>query len=378
MVLTMPDDHTKKQPASSSTVSSAKPADHPALDLAAALLRAFGRHAIATENMTAGQLDELCEQWARHILIGAPSPGGNGTKAAALTIDQRDWEGARRFFTDVRRGEQGFVNTRIGDFRDMLWVFIHGLRATFVDDQAADKAVNSQLDHLKQALETNSIDALRREVVGSLVLIGRTLEERRKRQSAQMEQLGEQLKSLRGELVSAQQAMALDPMTRLYNRSSFDEMLSKTVEISLLSGQAAVLLMADVDDFKGINDSHGHQAGDAVIGEMARVLLRTFPRKTDFVARYAGDEFIVILQDTSAAEGKMLADRLLKTVRAVRITLPSAEELTFTISAGVAAIKRDDAPEDWLRRVDEALYTAKQAGRNRAHLRDEADVIPPP
>lgn len=375
MVFTMPDEYTKKQAASSSTVSSAIPADHPALDLAAALLRAFGRHAIATEKMTAGDLDELCEQWARHILIGAPSPDAEA-KAVALTIEKRDWEGVRRFFMDVRRGEQEFVNTRIGDFRDMLWVFIHGLRATFVDDQAADKAVNSQLDHLKQALETNSIDALRREVVGSLVLIGRTLDERRKRQAAQMEQLGEQLKSLRGELVSAQQAMALDPMTRLYNRSSFDEMLSKTVEISLLSGQAAVLIMVDVDDFKGINDSHGHQAGDAVIGEMARVLLRTFPRKTDFVARYAGDEFIVILQDTSAAEGKMLADRLLKTVRAVRIPLPDANELYFTISVGVAAIKRDDAPEDWLRGVDEALYTAKQAGRNRAHLRDEGGLNP--
>ncbi len=370
MVFTMPDEHTKKPAVSSSTASTAIPADHPALDLAATLLRTFGRYAIATEKMTAGELNELCEQWARHILIGSAAPGTDA-KAVAMSIEKRDWEGVRRFFSDVRRGEQEFVNTRIGDFRDMLWVFIHGLRATFVDDQTADKAVNAQLDHLKQALETNSIDALRREVVGSLVLIGRTLEERRKRQTAQMELLGEQLKSLRGELVSAQQAMALDPMTRLYNRSSFDEMLSKTVEISLLSGQAAVLIMVDVDDFKGINDNHGHQAGDAVIGEMARVLLRTFPRKTDFVARYAGDEFIVILQDTSAAEGKMLADRLLKAVRAARIPMPDANELHFTISVGVAAIKQDDAPEDWLRGVDEALYIAKQAGRNRAHLRDE-------
>ncbi len=362
----MSDKSSKKQPASS--VSSANgQADHPAVDLAAALLRAFGRYAVPTERMPAAELDELCEAWARHVLIGAPAPGTDGQKAAP-EMARRDWDGARRFFTDARRSEQEFVNTRIGDFRDMLWVFIHGLRATFVDEQAADKEVAAHLDHLKLALETNSIDVLRREVVGSLVMIGRTLETRRKRQAAQMEQLGEQLQSLRNELVSAQEAMALDPMTRLYNRASFDEMLAKTVEINLLSGQSAVLIMVDVDEFKVINDSRGHQAGDAVISEIAKLLLRTFPRKTDFVARYAGDEFIIILQDTSAKEGKMLADRLLQTVRAARIALPGGDDFGFTISVGVAASRREDNPEDWLKRVDEALYAAKQAGRDRAQL----------
>src|SRR3569833_2756168 len=86
-----------------------------------------------------------------------------------------------------------------------------------------------------------------------------------------MQQLGDQLKTLRNELVSAQQAMARDPMTRLYNRASFDEMLAKAVELSVLSGQSTCLLMVDVDGFKAINEQHGHQAGDAVIGAMARL-----------------------------------------------------------------------------------------------------------
>ena len=368
----MPDKRSKIKPVSSSPVSNEVQADHPAVDLAAALLRAFGRYGVTTERMPAEELDELCEAWARHVLIGAPPPDADG-QAVAADVTRRDWEGARRFFTDARRAEQEFVSTRIGDFRDMLWVIIHGLRATFMDEQAADKEVTAQLDHLKQALETDSIDVLRREVVGSLVMIGRTLETRRKRQAAQMEQLGEQLQSLRGELVSAQQAMALDPMTRLYNRASFDEMLAKTVEINMLSGQAAALIMVDVDDFKTINDSRGHQAGDAVIGEMARVLLRTFPRKTDFVARYAGDEFIIILQDTTAKEGQMLAERLLQTVRAARIApLGAEEQFGFTLSVGVAAIRREDSAEAWLRRVDEALYAAKQAGRDCVRLAAEA------
>lgn len=352
---TMPEEPSKKSPAP------AFADDHPALDLAAALLRAFGQYGLATDKRSAEELDMLCEQWARHLLIGAPAPG------AAADTARREWEQARRFFIDARRSEQEFLNTRLSGFRDMLWEFIQGLRATFVNEQTADQAVASQLDHLKQALDTGSIDTLRREVVDSLVLIGRTLEERRKRQDAQMQQLGEQLKTLRSELVSAQQAMALDPMTRLYNRASFDEMLGKTVELSLLSGQAACLLMVDVDDFKGINDSHGHQAGDAVITEMAQLLLRTFPRKTDFVARYAGDEFVVILQDTTAKEGRLLGERLLKGVRSTRIGAGDSE-LRFSVSIGVGAVRAYDTPETWLRRADEALYAAKQAGRDRVHM----------
>jgi len=360
----MADEPSKRSPLPNAEIK----ADHPAVDLAAALLRAFGQYGIATEKLPAEQLQQRCDQWARHLLVGSPPPGAAGVGTA---ISKREWDGARRFFVDARRSEQEFVNARIGDFRDMLWVFIHGLRAAFADDQSADKAVSAQLDHLKQVLAGNSLDTLRREVVDSLALISRTLEERRSRQEAQMQQLGDQLKTLRNELISAQQAMALDPMTRLYNRASFDEMLVKTVELSVLSGQSACLLMVDVDGFKAINDQHGHQAGDAVISAMARLLVRTFPRKTDFVARYAGDEFVVILQDTTAQEGKLLAERLLNGARAVRLPLDQIA-LQFTVSVGIAGVEADSTAETWLRRADMGLYAAKQAGRDRAVLAGDA------
>src|SRR3569623_929285 len=194
--------------------------------------------------------------------------------------------------------------------------FIHGLRTAFADDHAA-KAVSAQLDHLKQVLAGNSLDTLRREVVDSLALI------------------------------------------------------SRTIELSVLSGQSACLPMVDVDGFKAINDQHGHQASDAVIGAMARLLVRTFPRKTDFVARYAGDEFVVILQDTTAQEGKLLAERLLNRARAVRLPLDQIA-LQFTVSVGIAGVEADSTAETWLRRADMGLCAAKQAGRDRAVLAGDA------
>jgi diguanylate cyclase len=344
--------------------------ENSALDLAAALLRAYGRYGIATDNASANELEERCEQWARHLLIGTPPPQDEGS--AAVTAGQRLWEGARRFFTATRRHEQEFINSRIHDLRDMLWMFIQGIRATFVEDQAADKQVTAQLDQLKQAMDTDSIEILRREVVSSLIVIGRTIEERSKRQALQMQQLGDQIKNLREELVSTQQEMSLDSLTRIYNRSSFDEMLAKTTQLSLLSGQDACLVMVDLDDFKAINDNYGHPAGDAVLTNLARIMLRAYPRKTDFVARYAGDEFAIILQDTSAKEGLGLAERLLKTVSTTFIKLSDDQTIACTISLGVAAIQNGDTTESWLSRADAALYAAKEGGRNRVILQDGA------
>jgi len=99
---------------------------------------------------------------------------------------------------------------------------------------------------------------------------------------------------------------------------------------------------------------------------MAQLLLRNFPRKTDFVAGYAGDEFVVILQDTTAKEGRLLGERLLKGVRGTRIGAGDGE-LRFSVSMGVGASMLMTR-RDLLRRADEALYAAKQTGRDRVHM----------
>jgi diguanylate cyclase (GGDEF)-like protein len=230
--------------------------------------------------------------------------------------------------------------------------------------------VAAQLERLKSALESDSMETLRREVVGSVAIIGRTLEGRNQRQQQQMAQLGSQLESVRAELTAAKQAMSVDALTRLYNRASFDEMLERIAGLSLWSGQTACLLMVDVDGFKTINDNHGHPAGDAALTALARVMLRTFPRKGDFVSRYAGDEFAIILQDTSGQEGLVLAERLLMAVRTTSVAFPE-HQIDFTVSIGLAELQKGDTPARWMRRADAGLYAAKQAGRNRVVLRED-------
>ncbi len=274
-----------------------------------------------------------------------------------------DWEEARQLAVSLVRRERDFAVTRFDDFRQMIWVVIQGLREAFRDEQNAEDEVVAHLTRLNQVASSDSIDEMRTEVVAAVVLINRAIEGRKNRQRAQLEELGSQLNRMRHELLQAQKELALDPMTRLYNRSSFDELLVKTIELSVFSGQSSCLLMADIDFFKKTNDVYGHVTGDEVVLHVAGQLQKTFPRKTDFVARYGGDEFAVILQDTEARDGEMLGKRLLADLKASVLRAENGDELELSLSVGVSPLSNRDDARNWVSRSDQALYQAKRAGR---------------
>ena len=163
-----------------------------------------------------------------------------------------------------------------------------------------------------------------------------------------------------------------DPLTGLANRRRFDELLAAAVDRSHRDGRPVSLLVIDLDHFKAINDEHGHQAGDAVLREVAWVL-RDGVRGLDEPARLGGEEFGVILPATDAAGARMLAERLRESVQALRATTPSGTPIAVTTSIGagtVAGLAADAA--ELVRIADGALYAAKRAGRNRTVTADES------
>jgi diguanylate cyclase (GGDEF)-like protein len=158
--------------------------------------------------------------------------------------------------------------------------------------------------------------------------------------------------------------MALDPLTRLYNRSALEEHLARTVELSQLSGQPACLLMVDVDHFKAVNDRYGHPFGDTLLRDLADCCTRNFPRRNDFVARYGGEEYAIVLQDTPLAIARSLGRRLLEAVESLRF-VHEGETLTITVSIGIAELGSHEDASSWIEGADQALYRAKRAGRNQ-------------
>jgi len=334
-----------------------------ATDTVAAFLRAYGKYAFDLEKVDAKTVNDLCEKWARHILVGAPRPGDDEEEASAVQ-GRRDWAGARLFVTQHRRSEGEYVTKTLHDLREVIWSFVHNLSRAFIEDQSVDGQVTEQLNQLRTAVASNSLEQLKRAARAAVTVIEQSVAERKQRQQAQMEELGNRLRSLRRELEEARREMSLDALTELYNRKAFDEQLARTVDISLLSGQSACLFMVDIDHFKSINDTFGHPAGDAVLKKVANCCTRAFPRKTDFVARYGGEEFAIIVQDTPVDAGRMLGERLLEAIRSLTIN-HNEQEIRVTASVGVSAFVIGDSAATWLNRADAALYQAKQTGRDR-------------
>ena len=178
-----------------------------------------------------------------------------------------------------------------------------------------------------------------------------------------------------------------DPLTQLYNKEYFSQRLGEEMRRSLRTGDPLTVAMMDMDMLKAINDTYGHQAGDAVIVAVARTILDTC-RRSDVPCRYGGDEFAVILPETTKMQAGVFAERVLKAVKDVSVAVsptsvgatvenagghPTSIEARVpllapvpTISIGIATFP-DDArnPETILARADAALYRAKRSGKNR-------------
>lgn len=168
--------------------------------------------------------------------------------------------------------------------------------------------------------------------------------------------------------VSVQQTMEMaitDGLTGLYNRRFMTTHLEQTLEQAHAQGRSLALLIADMDHFKSVNDTYGHDAGDAVLKELAN-RMRGSVRGVDLVCRFGGEEFVVILPDTELDTAGVVAERIRNRVAAEPFRLPDGQMLERTVSVGIGALQMPgDTVETILKRADAALYDAKASGRNR-------------
>lgn len=331
-----------------------------ALDTLGSMLRILGEYALDQEQVEAAAFTQLSEQWAQHVLMATPSPNGEAPGSDA----RRDWAGVREFVREYCKNSATHARTVIGDLRQVVWVFIQNLNQTLAQASETDSRIRDQLGKLESLAQGSSTTELKKEVLATVVTVAQVIEERKRNDHARVEDLGAKVRLLGQELESARKESEVDPLTRLYNRKAFDAFLARTVELSHAFQQPACLLLVDLDRFKPINDTFGHQTGDSVLSKLADVLSRIFLRKNDLVARYGGDELAVVLRETSLRDGTMLADRLLRAVRAVRLEREGTS-FGLTVSVGIAQLGVGEDATTWLARTDRALYEAKNAGRDR-------------
>ncbi|MDD2898390.1 MAG: diguanylate cyclase [Desulfuromonadaceae bacterium] len=178
------------------------------------------------------------------------------------------------------------------------------------------------------------------------------------------ESLSEKMRLLEEANITISRQAATDELTNLYNRRFFNENIMKSVSAAKRYQFPLSLIMADIDKFKVVNDTHGHSAGDQVLKVFANILRNT-ARTEDISARWGGEEFIILLTHTSCEGAAVMAERVRRLMESECFRITS---IAVTVSLGVVERQNDEDAEALIKRADKALYCAKDEGRNRVVL----------
>jgi diguanylate cyclase (GGDEF)-like protein len=167
-----------------------------------------------------------------------------------------------------------------------------------------------------------------------------------------------------------------DPLTGVKNRRFFMPVLEKEITRVRRLGRSLSVLMLDIDHFKNVNDTYGHQTGDLVICDLSFICVKV-AREIDVVARYGGEEFVILLTECNQDEAVKVAERIRSLVESQSLSSIGGQVFSYTVSLGVAELLDSDAKSvDLISRVDHALYTAKQHGRNRVMPATTQERVP--
>jgi two-component system cell cycle response regulator len=170
---------------------------------------------------------------------------------------------------------------------------------------------------------------------------------------------------LRHRLAESVELSITDSLTGLHNRRYMEGHLRTLVSEALRTGRNLSMLVADIDHFKNVNDTHGHDAGDAVLKEFS-LRLRRNTRGVDLACRLGGEEFVIIMPDTDLTHAYQVGERLRACVASDEFLIGDGKMIRVTASVGIGTLETpDDTPELVFKRADTALYIAKRRGRNR-------------
>ncbi|WP_025112298.1 GGDEF domain-containing protein [Pseudomonas sp. H1h] len=273
------------------------------------------------------------------------------------------------------------LNERLEAFQSNLQAASEGHADNSSAARAMDTQIREQVDGLQTSVqEAADLDDLKQVLENHLEGLLGTMDQHQKQRDAREQEVAARLKGLaervahmeqealgfREHLEEQRQKALIDPLTGLPNRAAWSERLEHEIKQWQQHGNTLSLAMLDLDHFKRINDNYGHLAGDKVLKIIATVLRKRL-RGSDFIARFGGEEFVLLLPATPPAVGA----KLLETLRAAIEACPfhfKGERVTITISMGLASFRPGEHSDLVLKRADQALYRAKNAGRNRIEL----------
>ncbi|CAH9065191.1 hypothetical protein PSECIP111951_03601 [Pseudoalteromonas holothuriae] len=285
-----------------------------------------------------------------------------------------------------RQSAQGFLVS----LNQTLEELNSSIVATTKHSQSVNKKItnlNKQIESKIQSLNSRtqkatSISELKSLVDDELKLLSQDLIERERIESLDKQALYENFNKINDRIniletkvntykkrLSEQRFKSLlDGLTKLPNRSAFDDRFNQEFHLFGVNKGDMTLVVIDVDHFKSINDKYGHSAGDKTLQVIARALKKSI-RKTDFIARYGGEEFVVLMPGMNVQHAKPALEKLRNAIKSIPFKFKETQ-VQITISLGATQFKEGDTPLSAFDRADSALYEAKNSGRDRLCLRE--------
>jgi len=231
------------------------------------------------------------------------------------------------------------------------------------------KRTSERFDRLA---EIEDIRKLKKQIALECSEFKRIVEEKQQQDEASYKRLTRRIEHLQGSLEQTREEASLDGLTRIANRASFDRAIQRWIDAHNSAKKPFILAMLDLDNFKTINDNHGHQIGDRVLFCAAQWFKKCV-RANDFLARFGGEEFAIMLTDVTTDQANAKFSGLLEGIASSSYKYIVAGEManvSFTVSCGVAEFCPEESAENLVRRADAALYQAKKTGKNRVVVAD--------
>lgn len=268
--------------------------------------------------------------------------------------------------------EQDYLINKENELKGIIKVLSSGIATVNSKNQKFNTTIQEEILKLEKITQLDDIRKIKEALTEKISNVKTFIQEKQAQDAEHIETLSSKVETLKVALEETTNASLTDGLTGAFNRLAFDTEISKLVTENK---RGFSLIMLDIDNFKLINDSYGHQIGDRVLVALVQKSKQLI-RKEDFFARYGGDEFIIIFPGISLKDTLKKTKNLCITIADTRYAVDETEgskPLSFTISLGVSTRRRNDTVTSLIDRADKALYKAKQQGKNQVVSEKEID-----
>ncbi|MEQ1602367.1 MAG: diguanylate cyclase [Methylophilaceae bacterium] len=251
-------------------------------------------------------------------------------------------------------------------FKNMVATFVDRLGSVYDSTGTYQGKIESYADQLSEIDDIAQINALLENLMQDTNTMQTDIVRSREALLEQRDQVDlseEKIRKLEAELSQLSEQVRMDQLTGVFNRRGLDDAFVREIARAQRGGGQLSVVLIDIDNFKRLNDTYGHDVGDSALKHLAKVM-KEVVRPTDVVARFGGEEFVILLPDTLLDQAVVTISRLQRALTK-QFFLGNNERLLITFSAGVALLKADEEQAVALHRADQAMYLAKKSGKNR-------------